>query len=416
MHRVERLEMNHLVAFQGLIVFQAAQHGQVDGVLIVRARRQRGVEDDLIGRDAVHAERIAQRQLVLGQGAGLVRAQHVHARQFLDGRQPGHNRLFFGQQARADRHGHGQHRGHRHGNRGHRQHQGELKRGEHRVAAEERDGNNHRHQSHREDDQVIADLQHRALEMADGVRLLHQLRGLAEVGVRAGGVHHRVDFALADDRTRKHRLARFSRGGQRFARQRGLIHLHRVTLQQARIRRHDVAQAHADDVARHQLTRRRGDPLPITFHPGLDRQLGLQRGDGVARLVFFPESDHGVGQKQKEDDGKVRPMPGYRRKDHGHFDHPRDGTPKIGEEFQERIGFLFFNLVRPILGQPFLRLGLTEAVRRRPQFFLQFRHGKGFQIVLRIGLRSRLRFGSLGLVGIGFHNVSSLCLCYPQVS
>jgi hypothetical protein len=131
--------------------------------------------------------------------------------------------------------------------------------------------------------------------------------------------------------------------------------------------------AHADDVARHQLTRLRGGPLPIPFHPGLDRQLGLQRSDGVARLVFFPESDHGVGNKQKEDDGKVRPMPGYRRKDHGRFNHPRDGTPKIGEEFQERIGLLFFNLVRPILGQPFLRLGLTEAVRRRPQFFLHFR-------------------------------------------
>ena len=125
-HRVERLEVNHLVALQGLIVFQAAQHGQVDGVLILRARRQRGVEDDLIGGDAVDAERIAQRQLVLGQRAGLVRAQHVHARQFLDGRQPGHDRLFLGQQARADRHGHRQHRGHRHGNRGHGQHQGEL--------------------------------------------------------------------------------------------------------------------------------------------------------------------------------------------------------------------------------------------------------------------------------------------------
>ena len=258
MHRVERLEMDHLIALQGLIVLQAADHGQVDGVLVFRTRSQRGAEDDLVGRDTVDAERIAQRQLVLGQSAGLVRAQHVHARQFLDGRQPGHNRFFFRQQARADRHGHRQHRGHRHGNRGHGQHQGELQRGEDRVAAEERDGNNHRHQSHRENDQVIANLQHGTLEMADGVRLLHQLRRLAEVGVRAGGVHHRVDFALADNRPRKHRLARFALGGQRLARQCGLIHFHRVARQQARIRRHDVAQAQADDVARHQLTRRRG--------------------------------------------------------------------------------------------------------------------------------------------------------------
>ena len=132
---------------------------------------------------------------------------------------------------------------------------------------------------------------------------------------------------------------------------------------------------------------------------------GLQRGNGVARLVFFPESDHGIGHKQQENDAKVRPMPGNRRKDHGRFDHPWDGTPEIAEEFQERTGFLFFNLVRPVLDQPLFRLGLTEAIRRRPQFFLHFRQGQGFQIVLRIGLRC-------GRIGIGFHNEYSLCPCH----
>ncbi len=37
--------------------------------------------------------------------------------------------------------------------------------------------------------------------MADGVRFLHQLRGLAEVGVRPSCVHQSVDFTLVDDRT-----------------------------------------------------------------------------------------------------------------------------------------------------------------------------------------------------------------------
>ncbi len=198
--------------------------------------------------------------------------------------------------------------------------------------------------------------------MADGVRLLHQLRGFAEISVGPGGVHHRVDFTLADNRPRKHRLARIASGGQRFACQRGLVHLDRVTFQQARIRRHYVAEAHTDDVARHQLTRRRGDPLSITFHFGIDRQLGLQSGDRVACLVFFPESDHGVGNKQKEDNEKIQPVPDNPRQNYGRLDHPWDGAPEIGEEFQERIGFLFFNLVGAVLRQPFLSLGLTEAV------------------------------------------------------
>ena len=84
MHRVERLEMQYLIALQRLIVLYAADHREVDGVLVFRARGQRGPKNNLIRGDVIYAEWIAQRQL--GQGAGLVRAQHVHARQFLDRR------------------------------------------------------------------------------------------------------------------------------------------------------------------------------------------------------------------------------------------------------------------------------------------------------------------------------------------
>ena len=202
--------------------------------------------------------------------------------------------------------------------------------------------------------------------MADGVRLLHQLRRLAEVGVRPW--HRPVRrFRPGGRSTPKTPPPPGLRSaGKDFACQRGLIHLHRVAGKQARIRRHNIAQSQADDVAWHHLARRRGDPLSITLHPGLDRQFGLQGSDGVARLVFFPESDDGVGNQQEEDDEEIRPVPDRTRQNHRYFDHPWDGTPKIAEEFQERVGFPFFDLVRPILGQPFLRLGLSEPVRRRP--------------------------------------------------
>ena len=170
------------------------------------------------------------------------------------------------------------------------------------------------------------------------------------------------------------------------------------------------------DGTRHQLPRGRRTPLAVTLHPGLDRQRSLERSDSVARLVFLPEPDHSVCQKQNKDDAKVRPMPGHCRQDYRRFDHPRDRTPKIAEEFQELIGLLFCNLIGPILGQPFLRLRSSEAIHRRPQSFLHFRQGQGFQIAFSIGFRSRPRFKSLGLNGIGLHNVmpsvleSGICL------
>src|SRR5580704_11054460 len=113
---------------------------------------------------------------------------------------------------------------------------------------------------------------------------------------------------------------------------------------------------------------------------------------------------------------RMTPKSGHCRQDYRLFDHPRDRTPKIAEEFQELIGLLFCNLIGPILGQPLLRLRSSEAIHRRPQSFLHFRQGQGFQIAFSTGFRSRPRFKSLGLNGIGLHNVmpsvleSGICL------
>ena len=87
MHRVEGHKVGHLVALQSLRVLHAADHGKVDGVLILGARGERCPENHLIAGDVVYGERIAQGQLVLGQRAGLVRAQDVNAGQFFDRRQ-----------------------------------------------------------------------------------------------------------------------------------------------------------------------------------------------------------------------------------------------------------------------------------------------------------------------------------------
>ena len=148
--------------------------------------------------------------------------------------------------------------------------------------------------------------------MADGDRRLHQLRRLAEVGFAAGRVDQRVDFAAANYGPGEDGVAGFARRGQGFPGQRRLIDRQLVAVEQARVGRHDVAQAKSDRVAGHEFARRWIDPLAVAFHPGLDRERRLQGGDGIARLMFLPESDDGVGEEQNEDDAKIRPVLGQR--------------------------------------------------------------------------------------------------------
>ena len=241
MHRVEGLEVRLLIVLQRIFVFYARQNGQIDGVVIICPGCQRAVQDHLVGLDIFHAERIAQTQLVLRQRAGLIRTQHIHPRQFLDRHQPTHHGLFFGEQTRADRHRHGQHRRHCHGNCSHGKYQSKLQGGEDRVAPVNGNANDHGDHNQRQNDQVIADFQDGALKMADGMGRLHELRGLAEIGVLTCGIDQCADFALADNRAGKHRLAGFACGRQGFPCQRGLIHFHRVTIQQACIRWHNIA-------------------------------------------------------------------------------------------------------------------------------------------------------------------------------
>ena len=316
------------IRLQRLLVLQAAQHGEIDGVVVLRPRGQRAGENELVGGDLVQAERIAQRQLVLRQGAGLVGTQHVHAGQFLDGDKLAHDRLLLREQACTDRHRHRQHRRHRHRNRRHGQHQRELQRREDRLAAVDSNGDDHRHHGHRQHDQIVADPQHGFLEMADGNRGLHQFRGLAEIGLAARRIDQRADLAATDDRAGEYRVAGFARGGQRLAGQRGLVDGNLVAVQQARVRRHDVAQTQADDVARHQFPRRRRDPFAVALHPGLDRQPGLQGIDGVAGLAFFPEPDHGIGNKQNQNDEEIGPVPHDARQDRPPLRSSREWGPR----------------------------------------------------------------------------------------
>ena len=365
--------MNSLVGFQRLPILEAAENGHVDGVLIFGPGGQRAVENELVLRHLTDAERLAERQLVLGERAGLVGAQHVNAGQLFDRRQAADDGLSGRKEPRAHGHGHRKHCRHGHRDGRHREHQHELERGQQRIATEHGHAEDENHQGDGDDDQVVADLQNRALEMADRVRLRHQPGRLAKIGVGAGGVDEGIGLTLADDRPGKQRLSHLARDRERLAGQRRLIHLYGILIEQSCIGRHDVAEPHADDVARNERARLDIGPSAVPPDPGAGREPRLQCGDRIAGLVLFPETDPGVGEQQHEDDDEIGPMPDDGRKNGRNFDHPRDRSPEIAEELQKRAYRLLGDFIGPVLGQAVLGLGLAQALRMRTRASLRAR-------------------------------------------
>ena len=237
-----------------------------------------------------------------------------------------------------------------------------------------------RDQRDREEDQVVADLEHGALEMADGVRVLDQFGGLAEVGVSAGGVDQGADLTLPDDGSGEHGVAGLAGGGQRLPGQRGLVDLDLVAVQQPGVGGDDVTQAQPDHVTGHQLPRRCGDPCAVAHHARVDRQLGFQGLNRVAGLAFLGVADHAVGHQQQQDDKEIRPVPHRARQDDGDLDHPRDRTPEVAEELQQRVGLVFGDLIGPVLGQPLAASAVLSPSGRVAQLRLHLGHRRRLEV------------------------------------
>jgi hypothetical protein len=130
-------------------------------------------------------------------------------------------------------------------------------------------------------------------------------------------------------------------------------------------------------------------PLAIPFDFGLDRQTGFQGGDGIPRLMFFPESNQSIGAQQQKYHEEIEPVTDKAGEDHGGFNHPWNGAPEIGKKLQVFAGLLFLDLVRPILRLALRGLCLRESLRRCAKLFHQLRHGERFQgilIILGLGL------------------------------
>ena len=215
-----------------------------------------------------------------------------------------------------------------------------------------------------EQDQEVADLQHRLL----GVRFRpcpgHQLGGAAEEGLVAGGGNHRGHRALLGDAARIGAVADALGDRQGFAGECGLVDAEIVAGDQEHVGRHDLAGGDGDHVAGHQVGGIDRQPLVAAQRARLQRQALLERGQRVGGLVVLPEADRGVVEQEAGHHGEIRPVPAQERNQRRRLDHPGDRPPEIARELAPTASLVRLNGVGAILLQPALGLVDRQALGR----------------------------------------------------
>jgi len=375
--RIEGYEFQLGPAFQHRSVFESADHGEVDRVVVLGLAGERPGEDALLFILRGEERRVVEGQLVLGQRPGLVGAEDVDAGHLLDRLEPGDDRLLLRHGQRAERHGDRKHRGHGDRNRSdgqdqHKFHQfehlGELDVAVRQMVAVKTDGDQDQAKPDAHHDEEVADAHHRLLEVGDVPGPGHQFGGAPEEGIPAGGGDHGDHLALLGDRAGVDGVADLLADRERFAGQRGLVDAEVFAVDQDAVGGNHIAQPDADHIARNHLRRIDFTPDAVAQDAGLESESFFQRVEGIAGLVLLPETDEGVEHQHKENDVEIVEIPRDQRKQRGGFDHPRNRPPEVLENLEERVALLLLQRIGAALGQPFPGLGSAQAGSRTAQF------------------------------------------------
>jgi len=243
--------------------------------------------------------------------------------------------------------------------RRHREDQRELQGFEQGIAAEDRRDSDDENQADRHQDEEIADPQHGALEMRNGLGLFDEMGGLAEIGVHACGRHQAGHFALFGDRARIGVVADLLVDRQRFSGQRRLID-GEIAPDQFQIGRDDVAELDQHDVARNQEFRLDVLPDAVAQDPRLQREALLEQRDGVVGLELLPEADASVDEQHRQNDREVGPMLQKSRQQGRDLDHPGDRPPEELDQTLQNADVMLNQRVLAVLREPPGRLRLAQ--------------------------------------------------------
>ena len=351
-------------ALSGGEVHQCALGGLAHGHVVlvglrVGAQAHATGQQRLIGGVAVH-----HGHAVLGQGAGLVRADHLRAAQRFHSGQAADDGVALGHLGHADTQHDGNHSGQTFGNGGHGQRNshhegidGHIK-GELAFADDAHHKNQNADAQHQPSEDAA---QGRQLALQGGgfvLGLSQRIGDLTHFGVHAGAgdhgaaaaVHHggaHVDHVLTV--AQRHFVTLegigFLLDRHAFAGEGSFLNLEAGALDDAGIRRHRVAGFQMDHVAGHQFLALEEVQLAVAHYLGGGGSHGLESLDGFLSLALLHNAHHSVQDDDRQNDEHISQAfagvnRGHRAQGGSHQQHDDHGIGQLAQEPLHQRGLL----------------------------------------------------------------------------
>ena len=334
----------------------------------------------MVVRLARAVERLRERDLTLGQRAGLVGEQDLDVAEVLDRDQALDDHALLGEAAGAGREADGDDRRQelrRQANRDREREQGRLEEraSERGVDHEDRAGQ-HRGHGREQAREVLQPL----LERGHSLLLAQAHRDRTERRARAGANDDAAPAAAAHERAHEGARAQIQGrvprrlglgrllGRPRLARQHRLVALELVHLEQPQIGGNHIPDPQMHDITRDELRHSDLGRSAVAIDRGKMLDLGMQLLDRLLRAVLVEEAQTDAHRHDRADDQRLRQVADHRR------DHRRD------EQQQEQVAAQLTGEhrpgtdpvrgqhVRPVDPQAPTRLALERPASDEPSF------------------------------------------------
>ncbi|CAH0001869.1 unnamed protein product [Clonostachys byssicola] len=304
---VEWVELENLVLGQnGLgagVELESLEESLVDGVdtLLLARSGQAGSEHQVIGLNTGDSEGLRERQLVLGQGTGLVGAENLNTSKGLNGGELLDDSLLLGEVGSTDSHGGGDDGGKTNGDTDNGNTEGELQNADNLIGTEGGDD---------EDQENGTNAVENLSEVTSATRGSgDESSGTTNEGVVTSGSNDDEGLTTLDGGGRETLITVVLVDSERFTSKSGLIDLEEGTLgDDATVSGDNGTIINLEDITGNDLVGLNLLQGTITEDSGLKSESLLEFVDDRTGLVFLEETNTGVKQQETANNTEINPI------------------------------------------------------------------------------------------------------------